>query len=129
MKGSQNDCLIQILKHFWDNESIEILDVPEREQSTQFLPEIQFNDARYEVILPWKEDYPSNDIPNHFHLCFNHLKYLQQRLLKIPDVLHEYNDIIREQLDQGIIEAVVDSSNTTSGHIHYLPLSCCCSTG
>ena len=73
-KGSQNDCLAQILKHFWDNESIGILDIPEREPSTQFLPEMLFNGARYKVRLPWKEDYPSNDIPNHFHLCFNRLK-------------------------------------------------------
>ena len=110
-----------MLKRFWDNESIGILDIPEVEQFNHFPPEIQFNNARYEVRLLWKEGYPSSDILNHFHLCFNCLKYLQQRLLKTPDVLQAYNDIIKEQLDQGIIEAVVDPNDTTVGPVHYLP--------
>jgi len=113
--------LIQALKQFWDNESVGIFDDPDREQSVQFLLEIQFDGARYEVRLPWKEDYPSSDIPDHFHLCLNRLKYLQQRLLKTPDVLQEYNQIIKEQLDQGIIEAVVNPNDTRTSCIHYLP--------
>ena len=40
-KDVQNDHLVQMLKHFWDNESIGIHEPPEGEQSTQFLPEIQ----------------------------------------------------------------------------------------
>ena len=41
--------------------------------------------------------------------------------MKTPDVLQTYNDIIKEQLDQGIIEAVVDPNDTTVGPVHYLP--------
>ena len=79
-----------MLKQFWTNESIGIHDASEGEQLTLFLPDIQFNGTRYEVRLPWREDYPNNDIPDHYNLCFNHLKYLQQRLLKNPDILYEY---------------------------------------
>ena len=121
LQGIKDDPVAQMLKRFWENESIRILDTSEGEQLNEFLPEIQFNGTRYEIRLPWKEGYPSSDIPNHFHLCFNRLKYLQQRLLKNPDVLQAYSDIIKEQLDQGIIEAVVDPNDTTIGHVHYLP--------
>ena len=106
---------------FWENKFIRILDTSEGEQFSEFLQEIQFNGARYEIRLPWMEGYPSSDIPNHFHLCFNHLKYLLQRLLKNPNVLQAYSDIIKEQLDQGIIGAVVNPNDTTVGHVHYLP--------
>ena len=118
---SKNDHLIQMLKRFWDNEAVGIHEMTEEgERPIQFLPEIQFNGTQYEVRLPWKEGYPSSDIPDHFRLCFNHLKYLQLRLLKTPDVLQEYNEIIREQLDRGIIE-IIDDLKNDSGHIHYLP--------
>ena len=113
--------MAQMLKRFWENKSIGILDISEGVKLNDFLPKIQFNEARYKIRLLWKEGYPSSDIPNHFHLCFNCLKYHQQRLLKNPDVLQAYSDIIKEQLDQGINEAVVDSNDTTVGHVHYLP--------
>ena len=120
-KCPQIDCLVQMLKCFWDNESVGICDATAGERSIPFLPEIQFDGIRYEIKLPWKEDYLSQDIPDHFHLCFNRLKYLQQRLLKTPNILQEYNQIIREQLDQGIIEVIVDPNNTGTSHLHYLP--------
>ena len=110
-----------MLKRFWDNEAVGIHEMTEEgERPIHFLPEIQFNGTQYEVRLPWKEGYPSSDIPDHLRLCFNRLKYLQLRLLKTPDVLQEYNEIIKEQLDRGIIE-IIDDLKNYSGHIHYLP--------
>ena len=82
LQSTKDNPVAQMLKRFWENESIGILDTTEGEQLNEFLPEIQFNGARYEIRLLWKESYPSSDILNHFHLCFNHLKYLQQSLLK-----------------------------------------------
>ena len=120
-RASKNDCVIQILRRFWDNEAIGIHEITEEsEQPIQFLSDIQFNGIRYEVRLPWKEGYPSSDIPDHFRLCFNRLKYLQLRLLKTPHVLQEYNEIIREELNRGIIE-IVDNIKDDADHIHYLP--------
>ena len=61
-------------------------------------------------------------MPDHLHLCTEHLKYLHQRLLRKPSILREYNDIITEQLSRGIIEVV--SNPDVPGHrppVHYLP--------
>ena len=76
--------------------------------------------------LPWKEECSGDNIPTHFNLCFNRLKYLQEKLLKRPSTLKEYSKIIKEQQDRGIIEAI---PNLTSGErncethlpVHYLP--------
>ena len=38
----------------------------------------------------------------------------------MPSILQEYDNIIREQLKKGIVEAVTDSS-ATGGQVHYLP--------
>ena len=58
-KCTQIDCLVQMLKSFWDNESVGICDATAGEQSIPFLPEIQFDGIKYEIKLPWKENYPS----------------------------------------------------------------------
>ena len=121
-----NDQLTGMLRQFWDTETIGIRDVPEGEKSTTFIPDINFDGARYEVKLPWKEECSGDNVPTHFNLCFNRLKYLQQKLLKKPSILKEYSKIIKEQQDRGIIEAI---PNPTSGErncethspVHYLP--------
>jgi len=125
--GVQNDQLTGTLRQFWDTETIGIRDAPEGEKYSTFIPEINFDGARYEVKLPWKEDRSWDNIPNHYNLCFNRLKYLQQKLLRNPHVLEEYSKIMTEQLNQGIIEPVsTPASRTESNHesqspIHYLP--------
>jgi len=64
-------------------------------------------------------------------MCVNRLRYLQLKLLKSPDLLHEYDTIIQDQLKQGIIEQVEKAlDNTTrvdvlkNRMIHYLPHHC-----
>ena len=87
LQGTKDNPVAEMRKCFWENECIGILDVLEGEHLNHFLPEIRFIGTRYKIRLPWKEDFPSSDIPNHFHLRFNCLKYLQQRILKNPHVL------------------------------------------
>ena len=62
------------------------------------------------------------DIPNQYDLSLKRLKFLQCHLMKNPEILTEYDQIIRDQLSAGIIETVSEPSLTESnGHIHYLP--------
>ena len=121
----QDNLLSKALKRFWDSETIGIHDSTTDEASNLFLPEINFDGTRYEVSLPWKDEHP--DIPDHLHLCYERLKYLHQRLLRKPNILQEYNNIITEQLNRGIIEVVSNSDVPTEGEpsrqspFHYLP--------
>ena len=90
-----------------------------------FLCDIEFVQGHYQVGLPWKRD--TTDVHNHFNLSFNCLKLLQSRLLKEPELLKEYDRVISEQLANGIIE-LVDQSTTSpttfcncKSLVHYLP--------
>ena len=114
-KNAERDHLVQRL---WDNETVGIHEITEEgKQTIQF----QFNGTRHEVRLPWNDVHLSSDISDHFHLCFNRLKYLQQKLLKTPSVLQEYNHIITEQLDRGIIEVITNPNVSGASQVHYLP--------
>ena len=90
-----------------------------------------FRQDWYEMGLPWKEDNPK--IPDHYTVSLNYRRFLQQTLLKSPELLHEYNSIIRDQLEKGIVEPVNEVTENTpelckiansSQPVHYLPHHC-----
>ena len=121
------DPVQDMLRKFWDTESIGIVDT-EQEMTNEFSNHIQFHENYYEVSLPWKEGHC--DLPNHFSLSLNRLRHLQHKLLRNPDLLTEYNRIIEEQLQKGIIEQVDApipgqfekyTLNKRGESVHYLP--------
>lgn len=107
----EEDKLNATLRKFWDTESIgiacnKLADECEEQSEKQFDSlRIQRNKDRYEVDLPWSENGPLLN-SNHYQLSINRLKSLQRRLISQPDLGKEYDNIIKEQLDKGIIEKV-----------------------
>jgi hypothetical protein len=71
---------------------------------------VTFNAGRYEVELPWKEIHP--DLPDNFQLCQRWLWNRVKRLQPEPLVLQEYDGIIKEQLNKGIMEAVTEDGSS-----------------
>ena len=51
---------------------------------------------------------------------YNHKCDLYRKLQK-PDVLKRYDDVIKDQLESGIIEKVNNEESVASGKVHYLP--------
>ena len=71
------------------------------------------------VGFPWVRN--KGDVPDHFNLCYNWLKYLQRQLIKQPKILGEYQHTIKEQLRWCIIELVDNSEESSDAFIHYIP--------
>ena len=86
--------------------------------SDYFTNTVRMVDGRYEVSLPWQESH--EPLPDNIALCRRRLHGLLKRLKREPDILHEYNAIISEQLKRGIVEVVEDTVEA-SEKIHYLP--------
>lgn len=105
------------MKKFWDLESFGVTDT-NTAVLEDFKNNVCFVSGRYEVSLPWK--IPSADLPDNYQLCHKRLKGLLQRLRQNEEILAEYNTIIHNQIQQGIIE-YVDDSKCQSNTIHYLP--------
>ena len=126
LSSDENDILLTMLHRFWHTESIGVLQDDCENATPTFLNQVHFKEDRYEVSLPWKEGHFK--IPEHYVMCVNRLRYLQLKLLKSPDLLHEYDNIIQDQLKQGIIERVekaLDNTNALKNRmIHYLPHHC-----
>ena len=109
------------LQRFWDLESLGILprSITHPSVQEQFDDTICFVNGRYQVRLPWKESHPP--LNDHHSLCLSRLEKLMKRLYQEPIILHEYDAVIKEQIRQGIVEAVGNSPEEHCNGVHFLP--------
>ena len=119
---SSNQCndtnLDSVLKRSWDLESLGIVS-DEPSVYEKFMEGIIFNNMRYEVRLPWKDEHTI--LPDNYELSETRLRGLLRRLKQDPQVLKEYDTVIREQINNGIVEVVEEPWNSEIGRTHYIP--------
>ena len=117
---SQDGTIHRELNKFWDNETLGIRD-DECDESKVYADQIKFNGTRYEASLPFKQDHPV--IPDNYKIAQGRLCSLLRRLRSEPQVLHQYDNVIKEQLATGVVELanVDDEKIVEPGNIHYLP--------
>ncbi|XP_015761462.1 PREDICTED: uncharacterized protein LOC107340611 [Acropora digitifera] len=112
-----NDTLYEHFEKLWDLDSIGI-----REKDTvleAFEKNVNIQDGRYSVHLPWKEHHKL--LPDNYENSLARLSSQLKQLRRDPEVLREYNSIIEDQLRSGIIERVDTTECPAVGKVHYLP--------
>lgn len=112
------------LANLWELETLGISDPSEqrtREESALaakdfFLRTIIINsESRYEVRLPWLEDHP--DLPSNYNIAKKRLDNTVKKLQK-EGLFESYDQILKEWLDENVIEEVLDANTSEA---HYLP--------
>ena len=74
----------------------------------------------YTAKLPFKEQH--SILPDNFKLSATRLDHQLKRLKQLPHILKEYNKIITDQLESGIIEELNPLMDCPEpGKVHYLP--------
>ena len=114
---TQPDPLDSCLKAFWELESLGIQPF-EKTQYDEAYSTIKFKEGRYEVSLPWKQFH--QPLPDNYSLSLRRLHNLLKHLRQNPALLTEYDCIIQDQIERGIVEDV-PVSEARSAHTHYLP--------
>ena len=71
------------------------------------------------MSLPWKECHPP--LPDNYDLALRRLNGLLRRLRQTPEILHQYNAVIQDQVSKGMVEAVSEPKENNVRQIHYLP--------
>ena len=105
-------------KQFFDLETIGIK--PEEASVHEvFLENIKFDGNNYVVRLPFRESAPL--LPDNYELSVKRLHGVLNRLRKQPDLLKEYDGIIKDQTERGILENVDLNIPTVVSKTHYLP--------
>ena len=111
-----NESLDGNLRTFWELESLGIKPKSLYEEVEE---KISFKNERYEVHLPWKLPHPL--LPDNYDLSAKRLTNLLKRLRQDPEVLREYDSVIRDQLSNGIVEVIEKPGEGEVGKIHYIP--------
>ena len=114
----ETQTLDNTMRSFWELESFGIHST-DRSLYDELRDTIVFRNGRYEVQLPWKT--PLQDLPNNYDLSLKRLNGLLRRLKQEPDILTEYNSVIKTQLQQGIVEPIENQSLVDIPEVHYLP--------
>ena len=116
-KIDSQDKLLLLLCKFWQLESIGI--TPQEPDTLQmFRQTIQYDGHRYTARLPWREIHRA--LPDNYSLSQKRLQATVKKLRKTPEILQEYDSIIREQMQLGIVEEV-PAAEDVIGEVHYLP--------
>ena len=126
----QNDEIVSTLKEFWQHEACGLFDTNGKEgtdKTTSASPQnehvnIVHDGERYVVNLPFNSNAQSL-LPSNYQLCSSRLNSLIKKLCANPSLLAEYNAIIQEQLDTGIIERVSKGAEKQA-NCHFLPHHC-----
>ena len=85
-----------------------------------FLRVVSFEkqECRYQVGLPRKTE--SLLQSNGYLACIRRLRQLHSHLKTNKQLLHDYDNVIRQQLEEGIIEVVPEEDDSIEGS-YYLP--------
>ena len=71
---------------------------------------------RYSVGQPWKVGH--DPLPSNYNVSMTRLKSQFRILKQNPDVLEKYNEIIKQQENDGVIEQVTELEQAEG--VHYL---------
>ena len=118
LESEEQEQLNEQLEKFWKLDTLGI-DLNENDVHAKFLEDLKFDGVRYEAKLPWKNTHEL--LPDNYQLSVKHLNSLISRLKREPEVFKAYNDIINDQLQNGIIEDIPENSQCEVGKVHYLP--------
>eukprot|EP00112_Aurelia_sp_Birch-Aquarium-sp1_P000095 Seg1007.4 transcript_id=Seg1007.4/GoldUCD/mRNA.D3Y31 product="hypothetical protein" protein_id=Seg1007.4/GoldUCD/D3Y31 len=77
----------------------------------------RMNNGRYSVMLPWRKG--QYYLPNNKQLCETRLKSLLKKLREDQQTFEAYDEVIKSQLEEGIVELVPEQPD--GQRISYLP--------
>ena len=110
------------LEELWQLETIGIKDCPVEDDNEKVLKNFNettlFENGRYWVRWPWREDEP--ELPDNYMLALGRLRSNIKRMKEDPEFLRRYNEVIQDQLNKGVIEKV-DAHSDEGRRIHYIP--------
>ena len=84
-----------------------------------FLESIKVENGRYSVKFPFKSN--NKFLPDNYQLSLARRHNLFKTLNKTPEQLIQYDKVIRDQLQKGIVERVPPESHPQPGSVYYIP--------
>ena len=110
--------MVDRIHDFWDTENLGLPSEEDRVMQ-EFNESIFFDGKNYHVPILFRCD-PSV-LPDNYSMCVSRLRSLFSKLQADPNLLQIYDDIIRQQETDGVIEAVDPGDPPEQGEVSYMP--------
>ena len=113
-----------LIRNMWDLDTIGISPSEESAKSKvleDFEGEVRFENGRYTVRLPWKDEETKTTLVENRVIAERRLQGLIKRLEKDPSLKTRYNDVIADLEERGIVEEVPTEEMVTKFPTFYLP--------
>ena len=117
-QGNDLSSLEKNVERLWSFEGLGIVEKDDKVHE-EFLDGITFTGSRYSVKLPSKESH--DRLPDNYFNSLSRMKSQLKRLKREPGLLKEYDTIIREQVEAGIVGEVAELGKVNVDKVHYLP--------
>ena len=116
----KDESLNDLVQRFWSLEAVGILDEKDDDVMRRFQESVWFNEItrRYQVSLPWRHGV--GPLADNYTQCYRRLMNQLSRFRKDPKLFDDYNHVMQEQIDNGVLE-VVSSRPPGVGGTYYLP--------
>ena len=88
----------------------------------KFIQQISFEGQRYQVSLQLRECHPP--LLDNLDQCRGWLFSLLKRLKQNRKLLADYDSVIKDQINRGIVQVVINPALTDTDRIHYQPHHC-----
>ena len=111
--------IVSSVDRFWKHEAMGIESSESAEKVSQLEVKFKEKDQRYEVCLPWKNDVDGKWESN-YELCKSRLFSLYKKLKENPVLMKQYDDVFKEQLENGVIEKVRSQGKEADSKAHFL---------
>ena len=110
-----------VLSRFWELESMGITE-NEKDVLEEFVGTIEREGERYKVQLPFKDW--RGLLPDNYQFAEKRLWSLMKRLEKDEKLLETYDGIMKEQLNNHVLERVEEGDDPPAGKVYYMPHTC-----
>ncbi len=119
-----SDPLADTVERFWTLDSIGVTDCGQTSDDAaaleSFRKSVVIDKGRYSVSWPWKSPRPT--LPSNFGIAIGRLRSLLRSLCQKPTLLQQYNKVIQDQLERGMIEEVPQAhQEVNTNPVHYMP--------
>ncbi|GBL96989.1 hypothetical protein AVEN_254050-1 [Araneus ventricosus] len=112
----EKDLISGLIKKFWELESLGIAENEFSDSTNDSVlqrleSEIEYENSRYRVRLPWKSD-KKYILSNNKKVAERRFERLRRRFVRNPELYKSYQAVLRDYLQQRIIELVPNTCDT-----------------
>ena len=123
LRVNVEDQLDRVVEKLWKLDGVSTKDDDDNDVLKKFQESITFNElsGRYQVHLPWRQDVGT--LCDNYSQCYRRLSNQLNRFQKNPELFDEYNKVMQEQIDSGVLESV-STTPPGVGEAYYIPHHC-----